>query len=764
MIRSVNLGCDSDSLSHTQKQGIISILPKGDKPREFLKNWRPISLLNNSYKIISSCIANRLKTVLDFLIHENQKGFLKGRYIGDNTRLIYDILFSAKENQIPGMILQIDFEKAFDSVSWKFMYKALKFFNFGSDLIRWVKCLYNGASLCVLQNGFFSDFFNIGRGCRQGDPVSPYIYIICAEIMGILIRQNKNIKGLKIGLKTFCLLQFADDTTLFLDGSNKSLKNALDLLFQFSKYSGLKPNIDKTKAIWIGSKAHSDDTICNDINVSWSKEPFNILGIIFTADLRHMEDLNYKDKLQKIKKDINIWSKRNLTPLGKITVVKSILLPKLTHLFTSLPRPKSDIVDLLQNMLYKFIWSNKRDRISRKTMIQDYKAGGCRMTDIDSFIKSLKLTWIRRINNSECDWLYLFSLMTKCDVRKIPQFGSDFLKQCKSNCTNEFWKEMINALIDFRSKLPIQSMEDILKSPLWFNSDITIDHKPVYFHEMYQKGFYYVRDLFTDNGDFISFNVLNIDHNIKLPFTRFLGLKSAILSKWPSLKDIITIHHDISQPFVPKYLSIIFSNKKGCKSIYDIFIANLNDRGKFKSCVKWESELHLQEGFNWEKINVIPFKTTLDTKLRWFQIRLNFRILATNKFLFMINIVNSPLCSICKSSEENLLHLFVYCSKVKEIWNGLENWLRIKIDSNLHLSDSTIILGLNSNSKYSVSINLLILLTKYFIYSYSRKGIVLFMESLKGFLRYYYMIEKIIYSNRNDLLDSRWKLLKDLFL
>ena len=130
----------------------------------------------------------------------------------------------------------------------------------------------------------------------------------------------------------------------------------------------------------------------------------------------------------------------------------------------------------------------------------------------------------------------------------------------------------------------------------------------------------------------------------------------------------------------------------------------------------------------------------------------------------MINIANSPLCSICKSSEENLLHLFVYCSKVKEIWNGLENWLRIKIDSNLHLSDSTIILGLNSNSKYSVSINLLILLTKYFIYSYSRKGIVLSMDSLKGFLRYYYMIEKIIYSNRNDLLDSRWKLFKDLFL
>ena len=125
----------------------------------FLKNWRPISLLNVSYKIASSCIANRIKTVLDFLIHENQKGSLKGRFIGENTRMIYDVLQYTHDKNIPGLLLLIDFEKAFDSISWKFLFDALLFFNFGPDIIRWISVLYNKAKLCVIQNGIFSDFF-----------------------------------------------------------------------------------------------------------------------------------------------------------------------------------------------------------------------------------------------------------------------------------------------------------------------------------------------------------------------------------------------------------------------------------------------------------------------------------------------------------------------------------------------------------------------------------------------------------------------------
>ena len=127
IVRSFKCSILKGELSTSQKLGIITILPKGNKPRDFLKNWRPISLLNTTYKIFSGIIASRLKKVLNTLIHENQKGFLAGRFIGENTRLMYDIIHQTEILNKPGMILLLDFEKAFDSVSWKFIHKVLNF-------------------------------------------------------------------------------------------------------------------------------------------------------------------------------------------------------------------------------------------------------------------------------------------------------------------------------------------------------------------------------------------------------------------------------------------------------------------------------------------------------------------------------------------------------------------------------------------------------------------------------------------------------------
>ena len=123
-----------------------------------------------------------------------------------------------------GIRFLVDFEKAFDSVPWKIVYKYLKFFNFGPDFIRWIHIMNDDTQLCVIQNGFFSQFFGIGRGCRQGDPTSPYIVNLCVEILAILFRHNADIKGIKIGKTEYSILQYADDTVIFLDGSEKKFE------------------------------------------------------------------------------------------------------------------------------------------------------------------------------------------------------------------------------------------------------------------------------------------------------------------------------------------------------------------------------------------------------------------------------------------------------------------------------------------------------------------------------------------------------------
>ena len=124
VLHALNEGYEKGEMSETLKYAVITCIPKGTKARNVFKNWRPISLLSVIYKINSASIANRLKPHLDYLISKTQTGFLTGRYIGENAHLVYDILHKTEKNKIPGLLMLIDFEKAFDSVSWSFLYRT----------------------------------------------------------------------------------------------------------------------------------------------------------------------------------------------------------------------------------------------------------------------------------------------------------------------------------------------------------------------------------------------------------------------------------------------------------------------------------------------------------------------------------------------------------------------------------------------------------------------------------------------------------------
>ena len=124
-------------MSISQRRGIITLIPKNSVPFLF-KNWRPISLLNTDYKIATRCIASRLKQVLPSITHSDQTGYLKGRYIGENVRLLFDIIEYAQENETPGLLFFADFEKVFDTLNHNFIMQALNFFKFGNDLKQWI--------------------------------------------------------------------------------------------------------------------------------------------------------------------------------------------------------------------------------------------------------------------------------------------------------------------------------------------------------------------------------------------------------------------------------------------------------------------------------------------------------------------------------------------------------------------------------------------------------------------------------------------------
>ena len=184
-------------LSSSIINGTITCIPKSGKLRNSLKNWRPLTLLNGTYKFLSAIISERLKTVLESLINNEQTGFISNRFIGENTRLLFDIITYAELEQILGLLIIVDYAKAFDTIEWNFIDECLKLFNFGSEIIKWISLLREKSFSRVEQNGNFSDEILLSRGCRQGDPISPYLFVLCAEILSHVIREYPVIKGHK---------------------------------------------------------------------------------------------------------------------------------------------------------------------------------------------------------------------------------------------------------------------------------------------------------------------------------------------------------------------------------------------------------------------------------------------------------------------------------------------------------------------------------------------------------------------------------------
>ena len=509
-------------LSVSMRQSIITCIPKGNKDRSQIKNWRPISLLTVPYKLASSSIARRLKSILDNIISKTQSGFISGRSISDCTRLIYDLMFYTQKHKIPGLLMQIDFQKAFDSVSWKFLYSVLENFGFDEKFINWIKLFNNDISAYVLQCGFLSRPISIQRGCRQGDPIAPYLFLLAAEVLSCMIKNSKDISGLLIGTNVYKIAQFADDTTLILNGDANSLQATLNILEVFGNLSGLKMNSEKTKLIWIGSKHGSKEKLDVSHSLQWGESQFNLLGIKFCSNLEEMPHLNFKEALQKAKQVLNPWRSRYLTPLGKISVIKTMVLSKFIHLLMTLPTPENTLTDI-SKMFFNFIWEGKPDKINRDQICRSYQQGGLKMTNIFTFEKSMKIKWLKEvIVKTKKDWIQLLS--QDININKLMITGTIGFKSqaSKKNC-NPFWKDVFKYYSDFRDQLKIKCNEDIMSICIWLNKNVGTES--ILFLDWLKVGIHSIGDILNSQGILLSMNDIQQRYNFRINFLNYYTLK-----------------------------------------------------------------------------------------------------------------------------------------------------------------------------------------------------------------------------------------------
>jgi hypothetical protein len=682
---------------------------------------------------------------------------MAGRFIGENTRLIYDIMSYTEDHDIPGMILAIDFEKAFDSISWSFILQVLDLFNFGPSIKHWISTLYNSPIARVVVNGNMTNTFRPGRGCRQGDPISPYLFLLCVEILGIMIRSNPDIKGIHIGDREHKLSQFADDTSNILDGSEKSLRSTLHTLDKFANISGLTVNVDKTQAIWIGSKRGCRETICPDLDLNWT-DTFTLLGVKFNIDLSIMVDENFSSKLRDIQYLLKNWKRRKLTVNGKIIVIKQLIVSKITHLLSSIPSPNSKFLKDINTMFYKFVWNDNQDRIARDTLTQEYNKGGLRMINIFMFNKSLKLSWIKRlVNGSKSGWKSIFNIILGNNLANAFRFGDVYLNTITGNIPNLFWKEVFEYLNDFKIVFKV-NVQNCQFQPLWYNNKVKIDKNPVYYKNWANKNVLYINDLLDEYNDILSYKAFCDKFNFKPPFTVFHGLTKAVSKGY---KEYLKHSKCLVHPAIPEFLTLLIRQKKGSQHIYRVFIEALQPQ-KLKFKIKWESVIGEKNESWWSSIFLLPIKTTADTKLRWFQYRLLHRILATNSFLFKIKRADSALCTFCSLQDETLIHIFCECIETKRFWHQLN--LRIINETNivLDMDMEQIIFGfLDSKDKR----NLIFILAKFYIYRCRVQKLKLSLLAFLRELKYYYVLDRQMTDpSQQDKFQEQWNIWKNLFL
>ena len=471
-----NYAYENGELSVSQRQAVITLLDKG-KDRTLLKNWRPISLLNVDYKIMSKALANRCTKHLSKLICEDQVGFVKGRNITDNIRSIADILQYLKDKEEPGILIGIDFEKAFDSVSWEFMLLALSKFNFGSSFIKWIKLLYTNISSCVINNGHTSKYFDVQRGVRQGDPLSPYLFVLIVEIMANRLRQEHSIDGIKVGQKEIKILQYADDTTGFVRDV-RSAKRFCYIVEEFGHYSGLKLNTEKTECMWLGSNRLNQS---KPLGLLWPDRPMRILGIYFSYDQDACDELNFSNRIDKAKRILTWWATRNLTLYGRVQIIKTFIMSQFLYVTSAMPIPPT-FIKRINKMVFEFIWNRGRDRLKRTTVISSVANGGLQAPDFQTMVNAARLKWIKKtISNTEAPWRYILeNYLEGMNIRLNILLHSDFdvksMGLNKSTTLPEFYKEMLMLWSLIGNTMPVDK-----KHFLWYNKSICIHGRSLFY-------------------------------------------------------------------------------------------------------------------------------------------------------------------------------------------------------------------------------------------------------------------------------------------
>ena len=294
---------------------------------------------------------------------------------------------------------------------------------------------------------------------------------VISKILSHVVREKGDIRGIVLHGRESKVSQYADDTTMLLREDLQTITNIVRMLKWFKSVSGLDINKEKTKVVKLGALRDSNIPWQGKFGFNWSKK-FEILGIHYNMDkFNDITDLNVQRKLGEIEQLIRIWSTCNLTPYGKVTIIKSLLISKITHMLLSLPSPSSSCINDLNNTFSKFLWSGKPPKWRKEILEGEIFHGGLKLHNIALFDKSLKLSWLKRYLVSSSKWTIF---PDDFDLWEVFTYGPDILDRIKETTSNKFWLDVMDSLTIMWQTDVVLSKSFIKDTPIWINPTFSI--------------------------------------------------------------------------------------------------------------------------------------------------------------------------------------------------------------------------------------------------------------------------------------------------
>ncbi|KAL3696147.1 hypothetical protein R1sor_010223 [Riccia sorocarpa] len=407
---------ETGELLQKDSQGVIKMLPKNEETW-FLRNWRPITLMGITYKLLGKLLANRLKTIVGDLTSPQQTGFIKGRSIFDN---LLGSRFGAEwvqESQQEALFLKLDFSKAYDRVRHDFMWETFEAMNIHSNFIRLLKGLVQDGSSKAHVNGWFTEGIPLERGVRQGCPVAPYLFVLSTQPLMLLFekaQREKRLEGIHLpGGRQLLHQLFADDTGVHLQVRERDFQVTKSIVDTFEKISGAQLNISKSMIIPLGNRDPPAWVLQTGCQVAEVGELVVYLGGPIG---RNLSDSQIVDFLAaKLQKRLFHWSNKLLTWSGKVTLLKHVLVMIPTYQLMTISLTRNGFHSL-EKICRLFLWGVNQEGRPKTSLvnwevIQKPKLeGGLGIGSFQAQAEVLKLRLITRIMKDEVpEWVELLS-------------------------------------------------------------------------------------------------------------------------------------------------------------------------------------------------------------------------------------------------------------------------------------------------------------------------------------------------------------------